>query len=83
MMLAVGVGFADRGGRGALDRAGACTSILLRSLIGNICAGPSSSSGWSQSTYDAARAGIWAALIVGAVLVMLGLIGFAQRGREV
>jgi hypothetical protein len=37
---------------------------------------------WSQSTYDAARIGTWAALIVGAVLVLLGLIRAAQRGQS-
>ena len=35
--------------------------------------------GWSQTVYDAARIGTRAALIVGAVLVVLGLIRFARR----
>jgi hypothetical protein len=35
----------------------------------------------SQSVYDAARIGTWAALIIGSVLIVLGLIRFALRTR--
>jgi hypothetical protein len=37
--------------------------------------------GFSQTLYDAVKIATWAALIVGAVLVALGLIRFARRGR--
>ena len=33
--------------------------------------------GWSQTVYDIARVGTWALLIVGAILVVMGLIKYA------
>lgn len=37
--------------------------------------------GFTRTEYDGARIGTWAALIIGGVLVLLGLIRFAQRSR--
>jgi hypothetical protein len=34
--------------------------------------------GWSRPAYDAARIGTWALLIVGALLVVIGIINFAR-----
>jgi hypothetical protein len=30
-------------------------------FIGNVCSGPSSTTGWSQTTHDVARIAMWAA----------------------
>jgi hypothetical protein len=35
--------------------------------------------GWSRAAYDAARIGMWALLIVGALVVAVGLINYARR----
>lgn len=37
--------------------------------------------GFTRTEYDGARIGTWTALIIGGVLVLLGLIRFAQRSR--
>jgi hypothetical protein len=59
-------------------------SFSCGKTVEGVCWGFSSTTtGWPQTTYDAARIATWAALIVGAVLVLLGLIRFAQRGRKV
>lgn len=38
--------------------------------------------GWSRSLYDGLRIGTWALLIVGALLVAVGLINYANRARR-
>jgi hypothetical protein len=35
--------------------------------------------GWSRSVYDLARIATWALLIIGAILVVMGLIRYARR----
>lgn len=44
--------------------------------LGGQCAG------WSRTTYDVARIATWALLVVGALVVVTGLIRYARPGVE-
>jgi hypothetical protein len=46
------------------------------------CPGPTHSVGLSRTTYDIARISTWAVLIVGALLVIVGLLNYSRRAAN-